>query len=116
MSPEKWQDIKGMVKDKFSILEEKTQPLELKIGLAKTQKIGEIESIVFISPLGKIKLEYSTKPVILDKIEHYSKRMGASSNTEYILSDSEFVHRFEAYIWKNDLDDWQKFDFDDFGK
>lgn len=116
MNPEKWQDIKGMIKDKFTLLEEKIEPLEIKTGLSQSQKMGEVEILVFNGPLGKVKLQYSTKPVVLDKKEHYSKRMGASSNSQYILSESEFVHRLEAYLWKNDLNDWQKFDFENFNQ
>lgn len=113
MTEEKWSEIKDNIKEKFAILEEKKEPLELKTGLDEKQKIGEKEIIIFNGPMGKVKLEYIVKPVVLDKKEHYSKRMGTASTTEYILSESEFVRRIEAYLWKDD--DWQKVDASSFG-
>jgi len=108
MTEEKWSEIKDMVKEKFTILEEKTEPIELFIGLEEKQKIGNKEVLIFEGPIGKTKLEYLVKPVVLDKKERYSKRMGTSANTEYILSDTEFVRRIEAHIWQNDI--WEKID------
>lgn len=108
MTSEKWNDIKTMIQDKFELLEDKTEPYEMKVGLDETQKVGDKEVIVFNSPMGKVKLEYITKPVIIDKKEHYNKRMGTASKTEYILSEDEFVQRMDAYLEKNG--EWQKID------
>lgn len=114
MTEEKWENIKGMVKDKFADVDEKIEPLELKIGLIDTQKIGQKEILIFASPIGKIKLEYVSKPVILDKKEHYSKRMGASSQTEYILSDTEFSSHMDAYKFDETTNEWIKIDSSSF--
>lgn len=114
MTEERWEDIKGMVKDKFEILEEKREPLELKTGLTETQKIGEKEIIIFNSPIGKTKLEYIVKPVVIDKKEHFSKRMGTTSQTEYILSDSDFSYRMEAFRWNEINNDWEKISGENF--
>ena len=108
MTEEKWQDVKSMVKDKFKIIEDNTAPLELKTGENEFQTIGQKEIIIFLSPLGKTKLEFAKKPVILDKKEHFSKRMGTSSKTEYILSENEFVFRMEAYLEQDGV--WEKID------
>lgn len=113
MTEEKWQDIKSMAKDKFDMLEERKEPLELKTGLDTSQKIGEKEIMIFNSPIGKIKFEYIVKPVVLDKKEHYTKRMGTSAKTEYILSDSEYVRRLDIFQKKDGL--WEKIDAAAFG-
>ena len=57
-------------------------------------------------------LEYIVKPVVLDRKEHYSKRMGTSSKTEYVLSSDEFVERMEAFIEKDNV--WEKIDSGNF--
>lgn len=108
MTEEKWLEIKDMVKEKFTVLEEKTEPIEIIVGLEEKQKIGDKEILIFEGPMGKTKIEYIVKPVVLDKKEHYSKRMGTSANTEYILSDTEFVRRIEAYTYLNNI--WEKID------
>lgn len=115
MTEEKWSEIQDMIKEKFVILEEITEPIELLVGPEKLQKIGDKEIIIFTGPMGKTKIEYIVKPVVLDKKEHYSKRMGTNAATEFILSDTEFVRRIEGYLWQpassvdgNDI--WEKID------
>lgn len=110
MKQEKWQEIKDKIKDQFKIEDEATEPIELNVGLDQQQKIGEKEIIVFTSPIGKVKLEFSKKPVVLDKKENYSKRGGTSSRTKYILSTDEFVTRMEAFRWNEAQNDWEQID------
>lgn len=114
MKQEKWEEIINTIKDKFEILEEKTEPLEMKIDVDKKIKTGNKEIIVFISPIGKIKLEYIVKPVITDKKELYSKRAGTSARTEYTFSDTEFVRRMEAFKYQSADKSWQKIDANSF--
>lgn len=106
MTEERWSEIQDLVKEKFEILEEKTEPLMLKTGTGEEKKIGDKEVLIFSGPVGKTKLEYIVKPVVLDKKEHYTKRMGTAATTEYILSDSEFVRRLEIFVEKDGQ--WQK--------
>lgn len=114
MIPEKWENIKGMVKDKFPDTKNTTEPITQKIGLTESQEIGQKEVLIFTSPIGKIKLEYLVKPVIIDKKEHYSKRMGTSAKTEYILSESEFSRHMDAYKFNDDNNQWEKIDSNSF--
>lgn len=106
MTEERWGEIQDLVKEKFEIVEETTEPLEWKTGGGETAKIGQKQIMVFNGPLGKTRLEYITKPVILEKKEHYTKRMGTSSATEYVYSDTDFTRRLEVFVWRNG--DWQK--------
>ena len=59
MNQEKCQEIKGRIKDDFEILEEKNEPLG-------DDRPGDIETIVFNGPLGKIKLLFISHPVVLE--------------------------------------------------
>lgn len=110
MKQEKWEEIKGKIKDQFEVIEEKKEPLMIRVGLEDSQKAGDKDIIIFQSPIGKVKLEYLIKPVILDKKEHFSKRAGTSARTEYELSETEFVRRMEAYKWNEADQDWQSID------
>lgn len=112
MTEEKWQQIKSMVQKNYQVLEESNLPIMIKSDtddLAE-KKIGDKEMLIFLGPSGKIKLEYTIKPVVLERKEHYSHRQGANSKTEYIYSDSEFTRRMEAYQWSKTNDEWQKID------
>jgi hypothetical protein len=98
MDDEKWQDTIGRIKDDFEVFEHGTRQLEDRPGTA--------EFIVFKSPLGKIKLERTTNPLVLDKKAIGSKRIGSQATVEYIYSDTEKVHTMKAYKWDDGSETW----------
>ncbi len=102
MQDDKWLDILGQVKDNFEVLEENKEELD--------PGPGEVEYIVFNGPLGKIKLERTTKPVVLDKKGIGSRRIGSQATVEYIYSDTEKSNTFRAYKWEDAEDDWVEMD------
>ena len=95
MQEEKWENIKGMIKDKFEVEDEGKNELE-------DVPNGQVEFIIFESPLGRIKLEYITKPVVLDKRTIGSRRIGSETTVEYIYSEDEFSNTFKAYKWEDE--------------
>ncbi len=99
MTKDKWEDIKEMIKNKFTIESEKKYPLENVYD-------GEAEELIFRSSLGRIKLEFITKPKLLDKKTNYSRRIGSDVKVEYIYSKEEKVNIFKAYKWDTETDDW----------
>jgi len=98
MQDEKWQDIIERVQDDFEVLEHETRELE--------EGSGSVEYIVFNGPLGKMKLERISRPFILDKKVIGSNRIGSDTRVEYIFSDTEKTHAFNAYKWDDAQDDW----------
>jgi len=97
---EKWFDILSIIKDKFDVEEENKRELSEEEGR------GVVEWIVFRGPLGKIKLERLTKPVILDKKTTYSRRVGSETKVEYIYSDTEVSQKLKAYKWDEASQEW----------
>jgi len=100
MTEEKWKDIISQIKDDFEVLEQETKQLE---GIP-----GQVEYIIFNGPVGKIKLELISKPLVVDKRAIGSKRIGSKSRVEYIYSDTEKVHTFKAYKWDEVQNDWME--------
>ncbi len=98
MQDEKWQDIIGRVKDDFEVLEHETKELD--------SNPGSVEYIIFNGPLGKMKLERTTRPLVLDKKGLGSRRIGSQTKVEYIYSDTEETHTFKAYKWDEGQEDW----------
>jgi len=98
MQDEKWQDIIGRVKDDFEVIEHETQDLD--------EGSGHVEYIIFNGPLGKMKLERTTRPLVIDKKAIGSRRIGSQTRVEYIYSDTEKTHTFKAYKWEDSRDDW----------
>jgi len=101
MNIEKWKNLLGDVKEKFQVEDEGKEQLEEEGGV-------DIEYIVFQGPLGKTRLEYIIKPVILDKKTTYSRRIGSETKIDYIYSQDEKSHKLVVYKW--DDDDWVEID------
>jgi hypothetical protein len=98
MTREKWEEIKGNIKDDFEFLEEQKEELD--------PGPGDKEIILFNGPLGKMKLEFITRPVILDKRAIASRRIGSHRTVEYIYSDTEKSYTMKAYKWDEAQNDW----------
>jgi len=114
MNDDKWLDLKEEIKNKFEILEDKTEDLIYETDEGP-QKIGTVDILICQSPLGKIKLERINKPVVIDKKVYYHRKK-EGSRVEYIYSDSEWTHRLEAYKWDESEGDWRKIDSSSFAK
>ena|SRR3989339_188464 len=99
MTQDKWQNIVGLIKDKFAVEDEGKEELE-------DIPNGYVEFIIFTGPLGKMKLECTTKPVVLDKKSIGSKRIGSEATVQYIYSATEFFSTFKAFQWSEPNDDW----------
>ena len=108
MQPEKWNQIKGRIKDNFPVREEGVQRLEDEGGV-------DIEYIEFSGPLGLMRLEYVSKPVVLDKKTVYSKRIGSETKVDYVYSETERSHQMTAYKWDDSQEDWLEMDGAMFG-
>ncbi|MBL7053143.1 MAG: hypothetical protein ISS02_00560 [Candidatus Portnoybacteria bacterium] len=107
MKPEKWENLIGDIKDKFEIEEHDKKHLDEQGGT-------DIEFIIFKSPLGRMKLEFITKPVVLDKKTNYSQRIGSQVDVEYIYSEDEKTNRLVAYKWDEAQNEWVEINADNF--
>lgn len=99
MLPEKWQELIGKIKDSFQVEENKTAYLDEAGGT-------DIEYIIFQGPLGRMKLEFIAKPVVIDKKTKYSNRLGAQTVVEYVYSQDEKNYKLKAYKWDEAADNW----------
>lgn len=106
MSPDKWEEIKDMAKKNFEVLEVAKREIE----------DGTAEEVIFNGPLGKMKLEFVSKPLVLSRNVHYSKRMGDTAKVDYVTSDTEKVHTLFAYKWDLGGQYWTKINAASFGE
>lgn len=99
MTSEKWQNIVGNIKDNFTVEEE---------GKNHEDEMGGIDAefIIFQGPLGRMKLELISRPVILDKKTTYSRRIGSETQVEYVYSNDEKSCKLKAYKWDEARDGW----------
>lgn len=101
MNDERWYDLIESIRTKFGLLTEEEQPLEY--GPGKT------EIVEFQSPMGRMRLERVSRPVVKERKTHYTKRAGAGTTEEYIYEEGEFTHRVSLYRWVDG--DWQEEDY-----
>ena len=107
MIPDKWQDTLGHIKDNFDHENESKEHIDDDGGI-------DIHSIEFSGPLGRMRLEYVTKPAILDKKTSYSKRIGSETQIDYVYSEDEKTNQLIAYRWDEAQDDWVEIDSKNF--
>lgn len=103
MIKEKWDDIRGSILDKFEVEDSGSEHIDDEGGV-------DVEYVVFLGPLGKIRLEFITKPVILDKKTSYSRRIGSETNVEYVYSKDETSQQLFAYKWNEMSSEWDEMD------
>jgi len=99
MTDEKWEDVKAIIKEKFELLDEREEGFS-------DERPGKIEIVEFMGPLGKMKLERSDQPVLLDKKTIGSRRIGSETKVAYVYSDTERMKKFKAFRWDEDNNHW----------
>jgi len=106
MHLEKWKDIKGLIKDKFEVTDEREEGELIGEDTNGDEAIEKKEIIEFIGPLGRMKLELMTRPIVMEKKTNFSRRIGGDVGVKYIYSDSEKTTKFQAFKWDDDRGDW----------
>ncbi len=109
MTDEKWEDLKENIREKFKVLEEKTEPDIMTDDIGNEIK-GEKDIIIFEGPAGKMKVTKTKRPVILDKKSHYHKTQAGKALIEYIVSDTEFTNKLEVFSWDELAQKWKEID------
>ncbi len=99
MTPEKWEKIKNNILDNFEVEDRGETHMEEEGGV-------DIEYIVFAGPLGRMRLEYITKPVVIDKKTTYSRRIGSETAVEYVYSPDEKATMLKVYKWDEGAEEW----------
>lgn len=104
MNLEKWEIIKSNVLDNFEVID--------KYEEEDSENHVKKEIIEFNGPVGKIKLVFSIKDLILDKHTNYSNRIGSSISVDYVYSDTEKTYSLKAFKFANG--DWEEIDASSF--
>jgi len=99
MTDKKWQELISMIEENFGIEERGSKEIEEEGG-------GLIEFVIFEGPLGKMKVERISRPVVIDKKTTYSRRIGGGVKVDYIFSPTEKTHKLRAYRWDGEQNDW----------
>lgn len=101
MNDGKWGDLVANIESKFEVLENEKYDVNDAPG-------AFAESIVFMGPMGKMKLERVTKPRVVGEKTFGGSKYGAASGVEKIYSEDEVVNVLKAY--KDVNGEWEEVD------
>lgn len=101
MNDERWYDLIEQIRTKFKITHQEEHPPH--------HGPGKVEVVEFEGPGGRMRLERVTRPVVLERRSHFSKRIGGETTEEFIYSEDEFSHRLTLYRWQDGA--WEEEDY-----
>lgn len=108
MHDDKWKDALDHITERFTIFEQGTEPLP-------EYPNGKREFIVFQSPLGKVRLERTTKPRTTGQRAVTSRRIGGTTKVESLYDLHDMVHFITASRWDDGAGTWHEIDASGFG-
>ncbi|MEK7617568.1 MAG: hypothetical protein AAB410_00295 [Patescibacteria group bacterium] len=114
MQDDRWQQLVEMARKNFRNVSQHSEDL-----IMETQdgpiKQGTKDLLLFDHPSGdKYKLVRENRPLVLEKKQHFSHRMGDTARTEYKHSETEFSHKLRVYK-EVGFDEWEEITLDRLG-
>jgi hypothetical protein len=106
MRREKWNDVVGLIKDKFEVFDDRIDKEEIGEDINGDSAFKKREILEFEGPLGKMKIELIIRPIVVEKKTNFSRRIGSDTAVTYIYSDKEETTKFQVYKWDEDDEIW----------
>jgi hypothetical protein len=100
MNDEKWYELVERIEDKLQVEEMREW---------EGPHRAHIETLIFTGPAGRMKLERTSRPLVLDRKVRVSRRIGDVGEEEFIYSETEKSHRVCLYQWTGE--EWEEVDF-----
>lgn len=104
MTDEKWQETKGKIKDSFEVLDERIEDF--------VDEPGTIETIEFVGPLGRMRLERTSKPLVVGERAVGARRIGSQKTIQKEYSAEEKVHYIKAYKFDEGNEEWTEIEIE----
>jgi hypothetical protein len=101
VNDERWYDLIERIRTKFTVTLEEEHP--------PAHGPGKVQVVEFEGAGGRMRIERVTRPVVLERRMHYSKRLGGQSSEEFVYAENEFSHRVTLYRWVEGS--WQEEDY-----
>jgi len=103
-----WEDLIDRIEKMFGFLEHTTEEYP--------ERKTTVETAIFDGASGRIKLERTVKPLVVETRRIYSKRAGGDVTEEQVLSDDEMVDVVRFYRWDRLAREWKQIDIEDIGR
>lgn len=106
MTMDRWTDLIGKLEDDGKIESRKTEELE--------HKPGSVERVIAKTPMGSVRLSYTSEPRRLTEKAIYSKRGGSTMNIQSTYDEDDIIHVFTVER-ENERGEWVQIDTAAFG-
>lgn len=114
MQDERWEQLVEMIRKNFKNVNLHSEDLIMETADGPIKQ-GTQDILVFDhSSREKYKLVRENKPVVLEKKQYFSHRMGDTARTEFKHSDTEFSHKLRVYK-ETGFDEWDEITLDRLG-
>lgn len=107
MLQRKWEDLLDKIEKLFGFVEHTSEEFP--------ERRLTIETVVFDGATGRMKIERSVRPVVLDKKVSYTRRIGSDVAIDYVYSEDEFVDTLKLYRWDRLAGEWRQVDISELG-
>jgi hypothetical protein len=87
----------------------KSGPLDVKVDTLDEGRT-KVETVLFETPMGKLKLQRTSRPVVVERKTRYSRRIGGATEEEYVYSETDKSYRVVLYRWNEDESAWDEVD------
>ncbi|MBT6301489.1 MAG: hypothetical protein HOJ15_03625 [Candidatus Jacksonbacteria bacterium] len=101
MTDEQWQGLLDKVEESFEVIDSGVEDVK-----DDNMPFGSVDWIEFSGDMGRIRLEYSVTPRVLDKKVLHSHR-GGSEVVQKVYSETEKVSDLKAYKWNDTSEIWE---------
>ncbi len=108
MHQRKWEKLVDQIERMFGFIEHTNDEFP--------ERQLEVETVIFDGASGRMKLERSVKPLLIDEVARYSKRAGGDVDIEYVYSEDEFVDTVKLYRWDKLAREWKQMDISALGR
>lgn len=109
MNDTRWDNLIFMIEEKFGIVDRRKEPVEINQSSSGESIMGEVESVEFEAPQGKMKIERTARPKIVDKKVLSTKRIGGKVAVDYVYSEEEKTYEVKLYR-QDEKGEWQEVD------
>lgn len=99
MTKERWQEIVSQIKDNFNVTLEEEYTGD---------NSSQVKAIEFENNLGRLRLEFTVQPKVVDTKTFYSNRIGSDVKTEKIYSPDETSSFLKAFKWSDQSQLWSE--------
>jgi hypothetical protein len=103
LNDEKWYYLLEEIDRKFGIEERTTEEVP--------EKRLKVEKAIFTGVGGRMKLERSTRALVLERQVKFSRRIGGESQEKFLYSDTEKTHKVLLFKWDEVSGIWREIEF-----